>query len=132
MSVKNPPSNDPSLAAITERVERLSRLVETSHFEEEEERANLLQHLRDLNKEIVDGFETHGLPDTFHEALQHTETYAISRLGGEDSKGEEDLDVSWHDLRTTLGSLIDSWEAKHPAVGAAFMNIMSMLSKLGI
>jgi hypothetical protein len=132
MSFNNPLSDDPSLAAITQRVESLSRLVETSHFEEEEERANLLRQLKDLNREIVDGFETHGLPDTFHEALQHTETYAISRLGGEDSKSEEDLDVSWHDLRTTLSNLIDSWEAKHPAIGAAFMNVMSMLSKLGI
>ncbi len=131
MTTENLPSNDPSLAAMTRGVDRLSRLVETSHFEDEEERVNLLKHLRNLNAEIVGAFETQGLPDTFHEALRHTENYAISRLD-DDSKGEEDLDVSWQDLRTTLGNLIDSWEAKHPAIGAAFMNIMSMLSKLGI
>jgi hypothetical protein len=124
-------AKSPPVTETDRTLTRLYRLVETSGFEDEEERSEILRRLYALKQEMMHGPEGESLPESFHAALQHTETFAISRLG-DDTSGSEDLELSWNDFRKSLRTAIERWEGMHPKLAAAFMDLTSALSKLGI
>lgn len=113
---------------------RLEALVDTSHFEQEDERLAIKSQLNTLRLEISEGAEQE-LPADLEERLRQTEAIAIKRLidtPPAHSETTADVDVSWEDMGKVIETAVTSWEARHPKLALSFMKLNDLLAKLGI